>query len=269
MKKEMGFAMSEVVGEGLESSLEEFMVAIKKKKVLVGTSEFDELKNDEKKAAYLSPDWDAFVMSQFDASELADGFPRVAGLRRVAELLLGDIINSSPVDVHPVALRDETQRSTVGYSITFNWWDDTERTYADVADCHSENQDPDFLIYSVASASTRAEGRALRKALKIKKCSFEEIKPKSSEERPKTKTSTVSDKPDPISDGQIRFLNKRCKDLDVNVIKLLNMNGDKYDVIEDVMKTEAKEMIDFLADVSAEKKTLDKAIKGYDPNWRD
>lgn len=262
--------MSGAVGEGLESSLEEFMVAIKRKKVSVGTSEFDELKSKEKKAAYLSPNWDAFVMSQFDPSELADGFPKVAGLRRVAELLLGDIINSSPIDVHPVALRDETYRSTVGYSITFNWWDDTERTYADVADCHSENQDPEFLIYSVASASTRAEGRALRKALKIKKCSFEEIKPKSDRgEKSETKPRTVSDKPDPISDSQIRFLNKRCKDLDVNVVKLLNMNGDKYDVIEDVMKTEAKEMIDFLADVSAKKKTLDKAIQGYDPNWRD
>lgn len=266
-KKSIGFNVSDVIGEEMKCSLESFMVSVKKNKVSVGTSDFDGLSNDDKKAAYLSPHWDTFVMSQLDESELTDGYPRVAGLRRVAELLLGDIINSSPIDVHPVAPRDETQRSTVGYSITFLWFDGSERTYADVADCHSENQDPEFLIYSVATASTRAEGRALRKALKLKKCAFEEIGP--TKDAVKSKPKKVSDRPDPISSSQIRFLDKRCKDLDVDVLKFINQGQETFDAIEDMTKVQAKELIDFLAQVTADKEKLDKSVKGYNPSWRD
>lgn len=267
VKKSMGFNMSGVISDEMESSLETFMVSIKKKKVTVRTSDFDKLTDVEKKATYLSPDWDNFVMSQFADDELVDGHPKVHGLRRVAELLLGDIVSSSPIDVHPVAPRDETHRSTVGYSITFNWFDNSERTYADVADVHSGNQDPDFLIYSVATAATRAEGRALRKALKLKKCAFEEIGP--TKDEVKSKPQKVSDKPDPISSSQIRFLDKRCKDLDVDVLKFINKGQEQFDVIEDMTKVQAKELIDFLAQVTAEKETLDKSVKGYNPSWRD
>ena len=50
---------------------------------------------------YLSPEWDAYVMEQFAPHELMDGHPNAAGLRRVAELLLGPIIESGPTQVFP------------------------------------------------------------------------------------------------------------------------------------------------------------------------
>ena len=262
----MGFAAGNVE-EKMESALVGFMSSIKKKRGRSTISDFDKLDNKDKKSAYLSPEWDDFVMSQLDPSELADGHPRVNGLRRVAELLLGDIIQSTPVDVHPVAPRDESQRSTVGYSVTFLWFDGTERVYADVADVHSQNQDPEFLKYSVATAATRAEARAFRKALKLKKCAAEEMGPKS-DSKPQTKTqeNVVSEA---ISGQQIKFINKRCKDLDIDAVKLINKDGEKYDVIEDMTKVEAKALIDFLAKVARDEVTVDSSLKGYDPSWRD
>lgn len=265
----MGFRASDDIGEEMESALSGFMSAIKKKRGQSTVSDFDKLSNKEKKSAYLSTDWDTFVMSQFDSSELSDGHPRVNGLRRVAELLLGDIIQSTPIDVHPVAPRDETQRSTVGYSVTFLWFDGTERTYADVADVHAGNQDPEFVIYSVATAATRAEARAFRKALKLKKCAAEEMGPKT-DAKPQTKTPQNVATIEYVSSNQIKFIDKRCKDLDINTLKLMSKDGEQYDVIEDMTKVQAKALIDFLAKVAKDEEvTVDSSLKGYDPNWRD
>jgi hypothetical protein len=264
----LGFSVDNTIEKEMKSSLESFIASVEDN----DTYSFDDLSNKDKKAAYLSTHWDAFVMSQFDESELADGYPRVNGLRRVAELLLGDIIQSCPTEVYPVAQRDETQRSTVVHSITFLWFDKTERTYAEVADCYSGNQDPDFLVYSPSTASTRAEARALRKALKLKKCSFEEISHVENNHRTlekKNKAGSGASRPDPISSSQIRFLDKRCKDLDVDVMKLINQGQGRFDAIENMTKVEAKELIDFLAKVSAGKEEIESFIKGYNPNWRD
>ena len=265
----MGFIASDKVEDDIKSNLVGFMSSIKKKKGMVTISDFDKLSAKDKKSAYLSPEWDDFVMGQFVDSELADGHPRANGLRRVAELLLGDIIESIPIDIHPVAIRDETQRSTVGYSIKFLWFDGSERTYADVADVFSGNQDPDFLIYSVATAATRAEVRALRKALKLKKCAAEEIGPKNDRTESRTKATVQDNMEESISTQQIKFINKRCSDLDINVLKLLNKGQEQYDVIEEMTKSEAKLLIDFLSEVAKEAVVLDDSLKGYDSSWRD
>ena len=46
--------------------------------------------------AYGSEDWNEYVMSKFENGELFDGNPTCAGLRRVAEELLGTIVVSRP-----------------------------------------------------------------------------------------------------------------------------------------------------------------------------
>ena len=46
-----------------------------------------------------SPDWNDYVLSLFDEKELYDGRPLCAGLRRVAELVMGRIVSSRPTQV--------------------------------------------------------------------------------------------------------------------------------------------------------------------------
>ena len=83
--------------------------------------EFAELDNAQKRSFYLSLSWHPFVMSLLDETELNEGYPKADGLRRVGELLLGDIIDSKPIEVFPVN-GNSLGRATVSYSITFKWW---------------------------------------------------------------------------------------------------------------------------------------------------
>ena len=57
--------------------------------------------NDDLMPAYGSEDWNDYVMTKFNKSELFDGNPTCAGLRRVAEELLGTIVVSRPAQVWP------------------------------------------------------------------------------------------------------------------------------------------------------------------------
>ena len=57
--------------------------------------------NEEERPSIFSDDWNDYVMSHFKSNELIDGNPICAGLRRVAEFLLGEIVDSGPVQVFP------------------------------------------------------------------------------------------------------------------------------------------------------------------------
>ena len=48
-------------------------------------------------------------------------------------------------------------------------------TFCDVADSWEGNTDDMFCVYSTATAATRAEGRALRKALRLRVVAAEEV----------------------------------------------------------------------------------------------
>jgi len=120
--------------------------------------------------------WSDYVMRQFDKSEMFDGNPTCAGLRRVAEELLGDIIVSRPSQVWPATDADGPGRATVVFEVIFDWMNSGQmRTYSEVADVWHGNTGDLFCAHPVATASTRAEGRALRKALKVKCLAAEEL----------------------------------------------------------------------------------------------
>ena len=60
-----------------------------------------------------SPEWHNYVMSHFEKNELIDGNPVCAGLRRVAEFLLGDIVETGPTQVDSPTDSDGPGRATV------------------------------------------------------------------------------------------------------------------------------------------------------------
>ena len=234
--------------------------------------EFLELDNNEKKMFYLSIDWHNFVISILDESEMFDGYPKADGLRRISELLLGDILESKPTEIFPVN-GNSLGRATVAYSIKFKWWDNSERTYSDVADVFNDGQygniNDEFISFALATASTRAEGRALRKALKLKICTAEEISDKVKTANKPKQTSNNEIKVDSvISEKQIMFLNKICKQLNVNVLNLINSNGRRYERIDTITKKEASKYIDLLQCMNRGEKQVSPELIGYEENWR-
>jgi hypothetical protein len=229
---------------------------------------------DEDRPSIFSDEWSEYVMAHFKPNELIDGNPICAGLRRVAELLLGDIIESGPEQVFPATDNNGPGRATVVFSVTFNWMNSSStKTFKEVADVWHGNTDDLFCAHPVATASTRAEGRALRKALKLRCLAAEELAKKDIVEivqqavkQAPTSGEYESDKR--ISSQQIHFIDNRCNQLDIDVFSFINIGEGEYSNINDVNKDSAKKMIKVLNSYQNGGEIPDK-IKGYKINWRE
>jgi hypothetical protein len=226
--------------------------------------------------AYGSQEWNDYVMDKFDRKDLIDGNPTCAGLRRVAEDVLGDIVSSRPSQVFPSTDADGPGRATVVFEVVINWMNSGElRTYADVADVWHGNTDDLFCAHPVATASTRAEGRALRKALKIRCLAAEELTRKKDVESI-VRESVNAGKPtdgewneeDSISSAQIRFMDNKCKQLNIDVVKFINMGSESYKSVEDIKKKTASKMLSMLNEFQTKNKETPDDITGYDSSWR-
>ena len=225
---------------------------------------------------YGSQEWHDYIMEKFEKRELIDGNPTCAGLRRVAEDVLGSIVVSRPSQVFPSTDPNGPGRATVVFEVVFNWMDSGQmRTFSDVADVWHGNTDDLFCAHPVATASTRAEGRALRKALKIRCLSAEELTRKKDVEsivRESVNAGKTVDgewnEDDSISDPQINFIDAKCKQLDINVLSFINSGSEQYGSINDISKKKASQMLSTLNEYQNKKRKTPKDITGYDSNWR-
>ena len=219
----------------------------------------------------LSPEWHEHVMTLFDKSELIDGNPLVAGLRRVAEIVLGPIIFSGPTQVFPVKESDHHGRATVVFTVEF----ESGLRYAEVADVWEGNTDDMFCAYAVATASTRAEGRALRKALKIRGVAAEEITRKNTAQIVRTASQTASNASTDgdfnesarMSDAQHNFIDVKCRQLNVSGKDLFKQIF-QTDANRKVSKKVASDIIDQLNEYQRDKTSIPELITGYKEEWR-
>ena len=225
--------------------------------------------------AYGSKEWSDYVMSKFEPHELIDGNPICAGLRRVVDDVLGSIVSSRPVQVWPSTDVNGPGRATVVFEVVINWMDSGElRTFAEVADVWHGNTDDLFCAHPVATASTRAEGRALRKALKVKCLAAEELAKKDIVSIVRQSVSADQgeggewNEEDVISLPQINFIDAKCKQLDINVMEFINAGSDNYSSINDVTKQTASKMLSTLNENQTKSKNAPDKILGYDSNWR-
>lgn len=116
-----------------------------------------------------SPEWHDYVMSQFIDEELINNQPTVDGLRRVAQDILGPI-----VDQKVKVFTDGDDRATAIFKVIFDSIG-TIRSFVGAANCIPKNMSENkYGIFAVAIAETRAEGRAYRKALGIRSIAAEE-----------------------------------------------------------------------------------------------
>jgi hypothetical protein len=234
----------------------------------------EDIEKEDFGPAYGSEEWSDFVMSKFHKSELFDGNPVCAGLRRVAEELLGSIVVSRPSQVWPATDGDGPGRATVVFEVVIDWKDSGQlRTYSEVADVWHGNTDDLYCAHPVATASTRAEGRALRKALKVKCLAAEELAKKDVasivRQTVQEKQSTVGawNEDDSISTPQINFIDAKCKQLNINVMKFINMGESSYEAIEDVSKKTASKMLGVLNEFQTDVKSVPDEVAGYE-SWR-
>lgn len=230
--------------------------------------------NEEESPSIFSDGWNDYAMSHFKPNELIDGNPVCAGLRRVAELLLGEIIDSGPVQVFPATDNNGPGRATVVFKVTFNWMNSGQtKSFSEVADVWHGNTDDLFCAHPAATASTRAEGRALRKALKLRCLAAEELAKKNIVDIVKqavasAPTSGEYEHNKNISSQQVQFIDARCNQLDIDVTKFINMGENTYGNINDITRESAKKMIKVLNTYQNGSEIPNK-VKDYNMNWRE
>ena len=216
------------------------------------------------------PKWDAYVMSFFQDNEKIDGRPLVAGLRRVAELLIGRIVFSGPTKVFPPQ-DDRSIRSTVVWTTTF----EDSSTFSDVADVWEGNTDDTYCAFSTATAATRAEARSLRKALRIRSVAAEETTKKDtasiiksiSQTKGMDNTQGEYEDQSRMTDAQSNFIDVKCKQLNVDGEKLFKHVFD-VSVKRKVTKSQASNAIKKLNEYQQKSGTVPDQILGYHEDWR-
>jgi len=125
--------------------------------------------DEQKPAPNISdPGWTQYVIGLFEDDELEGQNPRVEGLRRIAELLIGEIIEEG-CDLIAEPCEANSYRACVKAWIVFSTKDETLKRYEALADANEQNCFEDFATYLVAMADTRAKGRAYRNALRLRR----------------------------------------------------------------------------------------------------
>lgn len=210
---------------------------------------------------YKDPGWHEYVMSQFSEDELLEGkYPNVNALRRVVELLLGDIIFSGPIETKTTLHTDRVSAAVVTYQIIIDWKLDAfergevglegypQRQFLAVASAWEGNTDGIFTVFPEAMADTRAEVRALRRALRINTVGAEELTKKDIkaflEEKKNSSTTTGEwQESDVITDQQINTIKVMCERLGINLVKFINSGSKQYADIGQITRSTAAGMI--------------------------
>lgn len=140
----------------------------------VGNEEEDEDK--EKIPDYHSPEWSDWILSQLDDNEKDErGNPKIEGLRRISHYILG--FYSSACEVVDAPHRENGYRATVTVTISHDpsTFIPAGRIITCGADAYGGNSSDVFAKHLVGTAESRAESRALRKALNVRVMTSEEL----------------------------------------------------------------------------------------------
>ena len=213
-------------------------------------------------------EWTDHVLSLLSEDEKIMGNPTTDGLRRIFEVAMNAKIVSSTSTVVQTPSRDNDNRGTVCHSITFRLDPDGEDkdglnliTVDGSADVYWGNCDKIFRNHPVAVAETRAEGRALRRALRLRKVvAAEEI------------AANIEDHPDAdtinkITNNQINFIDVLAKRLNIDVLKLLPKLAINETNIYNILYEDAVRIASTLSEYQQKNATPDDVL-GYDSNWK-
>lgn len=180
--------------------------------------------------------WSDYVLSLFDKSELENGMPRTDALRRVSFMLLGQCDNITYVKQCPTI--ENAGRATVEVQLRYH---NTGVTVSGAADVSSANTEKKFAVHAVATAETRAEGRAYRKALGLTKVlAAEELSTPDADESDGSNGL--------VPTGMANGLITMCNSSKLDPVRVANALGYSVASIEDLTKDQALEMAKALAE---------------------
>jgi len=229
-------------------------------------------KNEEeaKETTSVSPNdlgWTDYVLELLSDDEKIKGNPTTDGLRRIFEIAMNCVVTQSTSEVCQTPDPNNGQRATVVHSLTYVLKDTAPDslfntiTVNGAADVYWGNCDKIFRNHPVAVAETRAEGRALRRALKLRKVvAAEEL----ADEIEDIDGNTVSK----ISANQVNFIDVLAKRLNISVIKLVDSLDITCDNIYNISHDDAIKVIRQLNSYQQDTSSITESIMGYQPEWK-
>ena len=203
------------------------------------------------------PEWVDYVLDHLADHELSEGNPTTDGLRRVTEKIYGQIIKSD-TEILEIPKQPYTGKVTAKHTLVIEKYDGRIVEISACVDVIGDKLPAPFNRHLVATACTKAEGKALRRALKIRVQTAEELNTEKDEE---------FNTDEPINDQQIVAIKTLCKRNDVDLIKFVKENSDKPKTVRDVKNLEGRLMINKLSGFQREG-TPDK-LTGYNENWEE
>ena len=205
-------------------------------------------------------EWSEFLLDQLADNELINGAPTVDGLRRITERFFGEILHSrTQVLEHPTS--QNNQRCTLCHSIGIKKYRTGEKIVIDgCVDVLYHKTPYPFKDHLIATADTRAEGKALRRALKIRVVTAEELQNEDEQE--------ILSSGELANDQQILAINQLCKRLDISISSLVTGEYNKVNKINEVRKLEARLLINKLSEFQRTPKDIPKSYIGYDDDWK-
>ena len=205
------------------------------------------------------PEWSEYVLDQMHDSELKEGNPTVDGLRRVTEKIYGEILGSnSDIISHSVQEGSCTVRHTVEIR---KYSTDSVITINACVDVKYQHIPHPFNQHLVATADTRAEGKALRRALKLRVITAEEMQNSSEDD------ALAAD--ENITDQQILAINQMCKRLDINLIQAVKDICPNAKCIRDSSNLQGRNLLSSLSEYQRSSDSVPKKLKGYNSEWRE
>lgn len=211
-------------------------------------------------------EWTDHVLGLLNDDEKINGNPTTDGLRRIFETVLNcTVLKAEPKVLQTPDLANE-RRATVVYCMDYVLNDESvpedlkHRSVSAAADVYWGNCDKVFRNHPVAVAETRAEGRALRKALRLRKVV-------TADEVAKDIVDHDQNNSNSINNSQLNFFDVFGKRLNINIKKLLDTlaigNSNVYNIsYDDAVKT-----ITTLSNYQ-QTNTVPQELLGYDPNWK-
>ena len=216
--------------------------------------------NDGKRPQEYDPEWSEYLLDQLSDSELINGAPTVDGLRRITEKCFAEIIESKS-DIVETPTSQNNQRCTICHTLTIAKYRSAQVISVDgCVDVLYHKTPYPFKDHLVATADTRAEGKALRRALKIKVVTAEELQNEDEQE--------VLSSDEFVNDQQILALNQLCKRLNVSVSSFVTVEYNTTKKINDLRNLEARLLISKLSEFQRAPKDIPKSYVGYDENWK-
>ena len=212
-------------------------------------------------------EWTDHVLSLLSDDEKIQGNPTTDGLRRIFETVMGCVLLDSSSEVVQSPCPANEKRATVVHSLTYvlnNCSSDNAintRTVNGSADVYWGNCDKVFRNHPVAVAETRAEGRALRRALRLRKVLAAE------EVVDSTEDDIGPDNVTKITNNQINFIDVIAKRLDINVLSIIKDIGITEDSVKNILHEDALKVIRELSGYQQKVDEIPESVKGYVNNW--